>query len=65
GTYGKQTLGIYVVHFLFIEVLRPMGSLIDPLAWELLFTDLVFCLSLATIRVIMRTRLRSVIGVTS
>jgi surface polysaccharide O-acyltransferase-like enzyme len=60
GPYGRYTLGIYVVQFLFIDLFMPLGALVNPMAWIFIFPVLVFALSLITSLVLSKTFLRLV-----
>jgi surface polysaccharide O-acyltransferase-like enzyme len=45
---GQVSLGIYAVHYIFIDLLLPIDESTDAIFWELGFVMLVFALSLLT-----------------
>lgn len=48
--YGQFTLGIYLVHMLFVELLRPIGLLENPWPYAFSAPILVYCFSLWIVR---------------
>jgi len=46
--WGPYTLGIYVIHFLYVDLLGSLGSLFNLYIWGIVFPLIVFLLSLAT-----------------
>lgn len=46
--FGKFTLGIYLIHFLFIDLFSPYGTEIQPLVWMFLLPVASFACSLLT-----------------
>lgn len=44
---GKYTLGIYLCHYLFVDILTPLTYLFELHLWQFVFPLLVFLLSLA------------------
>jgi len=46
-TLGKYTLGVYLCHYLFVDILGPLTYLFELHIWQLLFPFLVFLLSYA------------------
>ena len=46
--FGKFTLGIYLIHFLFIDLFSPFGTEIQPLVWMFLLPVASFACSLLT-----------------
>lgn len=45
---GKLTLGIYVVHFIYVDILKPFDLMNDGLWWEFFHIITVFLLSILT-----------------
>ncbi|MDH5728115.1 MAG: acyltransferase [Gammaproteobacteria bacterium] len=46
GRIGQLTLGIYAVHFLFVEILAPIEKRFDHVLWELSYVLIVLVLSI-------------------
>jgi surface polysaccharide O-acyltransferase-like enzyme len=46
---GKLTLGIYLIHFVFVDLLRPMGKSAVNYIWEIAYPILVLCSSIISI----------------
>jgi fucose 4-O-acetylase-like acetyltransferase len=61
GPYGQYTLGVYASHLLFMDLLEPVGSFVDPLVWQLVAPIPIFCLALLTSIILARTPLRRVV----
>jgi surface polysaccharide O-acyltransferase-like enzyme len=61
GPYGRYVLGIYVSHLLFVDLLRPLGLFVQPIAWQFIFPILVLGLSLLSSIILSRTPLRRVV----
>jgi surface polysaccharide O-acyltransferase-like enzyme len=61
GPYGRYTLGIYTIHMIFVDLLQPLGSYVQPIVWQFLFPLLVFGASLLATIVIARTPLRRMV----
>ncbi len=53
---GRDTLGIYLSHYLFVDSLTPLTHLFELHIWQLVFPLLVFLLSLALTRTLSRWR---------
>ena len=54
---GPLVLGIYVVHFAFVDLLRPLDAiLVSHLWWGFAYTISVFCLSAVAALVMSRSR---------
>lgn len=49
---GKFTLGIYGIHFVFVDLLRPVGKLTNSLLWEIGYIILVLLFSVASVMVL-------------
>ena len=45
---GKMVLGVYAIHFIFVELLLPIDQLNDSILWELSYTLLVFLLAVGS-----------------
>jgi surface polysaccharide O-acyltransferase-like enzyme len=45
GNIGKMTLGIYAIHVIFIELLRPLDAVLTSPLWEISFVFIVLLLS--------------------
>ena len=43
---GKYTLGVYVIHYIFLDLLRPLGGVINTRIWDFALPVTVFLLSL-------------------
>lgn len=56
--YGKYVLGVYVSHLLFLDLLRPLGAMLDPILWAFLFPSLIFGCALLTVILLSKTPLR-------
>ncbi|HLI12937.1 MAG TPA: acyltransferase [Alphaproteobacteria bacterium] len=48
--WGRLTLGIYLLHFLAIDLLGPWAPDFPPLSWQLVFPTAVFAIALAVTR---------------
>jgi surface polysaccharide O-acyltransferase-like enzyme len=60
---GKYTLGIYVVHYLFLDLLRPLDGTINTHVWDFVFPVTVFLLSLLSVAILRQIRfLRGFVG---
>jgi surface polysaccharide O-acyltransferase-like enzyme len=42
---GRMTLGIYAIHYIFVDLLRPIDKALDSIVWELGYVILVLALS--------------------
>ncbi len=62
GRYGPLTLGMYVSHYFFELLLRPVGHSLNPVLWEILFPTLVFTLSLLTTQVLIHSPFAWTVG---
>lgn len=51
---GKFTLGIYAIHYFFVDLLRPVGSLTKSGFWEVGYVVLVLFLSIFTVNILAR-----------
>jgi surface polysaccharide O-acyltransferase-like enzyme len=45
---GQMTLGIYAVHFIFVDLLRPIDKVSDDIVWEVGYVVVVLALSILT-----------------
>ena len=61
GPYGRYMLGIYVIHFLFLDLFKPIGLWVHPYVWLVIYPILVFGFSLSACILIGRTPLRKLI----
>jgi surface polysaccharide O-acyltransferase-like enzyme len=61
GPYGQYTLGVYVCHLLFMDLLLPVGRLIPSLIWRLVMPGVIYILSLLTTVLLAKTFLRRVV----
>ena len=59
---GKYVLGIYVSHIFFLDLLKPLGAMLDPLLWGFLLPALVFGASLLAVFILSKTPLRSIVA---
>ncbi len=55
--YGKYTLGVYGIHYIFIEILSPLDFIFPNFAWHLIYPIIVFGLSLFFVIKISKTRI--------
>lgn len=49
GVLGKYTLGMYVVHFIFVDIFKPLDEKLFNPFWDFGFIVIVLLLSLGTI----------------
>lgn len=49
GKLGGFTLGIYVIHMIFIDLLKPLDHYFNGVWWELSYTFVIYLLSLLSI----------------
>jgi len=49
GSIGRFTLGIYAVHYLFVDIFHPLGALFDLPCWDGVYILLVFVFSWAVV----------------
>jgi surface polysaccharide O-acyltransferase-like enzyme len=49
---GKMALGIYAVHYVFIDILKPFDEKTNTVLWELSYVFIVFSLSYITVKVL-------------
>ena len=54
---GKLTLGLYAIHFIFVEMLRPIGKLTTSPFWELGYVILVLMLSVAAVMLLSKHKM--------
>ncbi|GGC97010.1 acyltransferase [Undibacterium terreum] len=54
--YGKFTLGLYAVHIIFVDVLRPIGRWTNFWLWEFVYVALVFLLSAVCVLALSRIK---------
>lgn len=54
---GKMTLGVYVSHFIFINLLRPIDQLTNHPVWEICFVVLVLIFSLLLTKLLSMSKL--------
>lgn len=57
GGVGKYTLGIYAVHFAFVDMLGPLGNYFDTPLWDILYIALVFLFSFALVKLLSLNRI--------
>jgi len=57
GRIGKMTLGVYVVHYLYVDLFRPVDTLIDNPLWEPGYVLIVLLLSVLTTLLLSRYKL--------
>lgn len=53
---GQMTLGIYAVHFVFVDLLRPFDKASDSVLWELGYVVVVFFLSIITSLILSKSK---------
>lgn len=53
---GKFTLGIYVIHFVFVDLLRPVGMLISSSLWEISYILLVLLFSALSVMLLSKSK---------
>ena len=49
---GAMTLGVYAVHFVFVDWLKPLDQYLNHAVWEIGYVVLVFVLSITTVWII-------------
>ena len=54
---GKFTLGIYAIHFIFVDLLRPLGKLTNSAFWEIGYVFLVLLLSIGSVMLLSKFRI--------
>ncbi|MDR3629800.1 MAG: acyltransferase [Desulfocapsaceae bacterium] len=54
---GRYTLGIYAVHHIFVDLLRPLSRFTNSWLWQIGYVILVLLLSLSTVMLLSRNRL--------
>lgn len=54
GKIGAMTLGVYAIHYIFVDWLRPLDQLLRHPLWEIGYVLLVFILSIAAVLLIAR-----------
>lgn len=54
---GKFSLGIYAIHFVFVDLLRPIGKLTSSPLWEIGYIMLVLFFSIASVMVLSRSNI--------
>lgn len=54
---SKFTLGIYVVHFIFVDNLRPIKKMTSSPLWEIGYIVLVLYCSIAFVKLLSRSKL--------
>jgi surface polysaccharide O-acyltransferase-like enzyme len=54
---GKFTLGIYAIHFVFVDLLRPIGKLTGSSLWEIGYILIVLLLSVASTWILSKNRI--------
>jgi surface polysaccharide O-acyltransferase-like enzyme len=57
GKTGKMTLGVYVVHYLYVDIFRPVDTLTDNPLWEIAYVLIVLLLSVLTTMLLSRLQL--------
>ncbi|TAA46754.1 acyltransferase [Corallincola spongiicola] len=54
---GKMTLGIYAVHFIFIDLLTPLDKVLDSVFWEVGYLIVVIYLSILAAKLLSKYKL--------
>jgi len=54
--WGKYTLGIYCVHYFFVDLLSPLATAMHSPFGEVVYTILVFALSLVSVFLLAKFR---------
>ena len=54
---GRFTLGIYAIHFVFVDLLRPVGKLTISSLWEISYIMLVLLFSVASVMVLSKNNI--------
>lgn len=57
NSIGKFTFGIYAIHVIFVDTLRPIGKLIGSPLWEIGYIMLVLLFSIISVMVLSRSTL--------
>ena len=58
---GRMTLGIYLVHYIFVDLLRPIDKLSDNVAWEIGYVLIVLILSVFTAFLLSRNKITKIL----
>lgn len=59
---GRMVLGIYAVHYIFVDILRPIDNIIKSVFWEVSYVFLVLVLSILSVLILSKsTFLRCII----
>ena len=48
GKIGQMALGIYAIHVIFVDLLRPIDKVTDSIIWEVIYVVVVLLLSIVT-----------------
>jgi surface polysaccharide O-acyltransferase-like enzyme len=58
---APYVLGVYVSHLLVLDLLKPLGALLDPILWAFLYPALIFGITLTGVYLLSKTPLRSLV----
>jgi len=56
GDVGKLTLGIYGIHFVFVDILRPLDILISAWPWKIGYIVLVLLFSAVSVMILSKSK---------
>jgi surface polysaccharide O-acyltransferase-like enzyme len=59
--YAQYVLGIYVSHLLVLDLLKPLGALMNPILWAFLLPALIFAIALTGVYLLSKTPLRNIV----
>ncbi len=59
SNFGPIVLGIYAIHFIFVDLFAPIDSIFDSALWEIIYIVVVLVLSIFSVRLMSRSRIFS------
>ena len=54
---GRYTLGIYAIHYIFVDLLRPVGKYTSSSLWEIGYTLFVLLFSVASVKLLSKNKI--------
>jgi len=54
---GRMTLGVYAVHMIFVDLLRPIDKASDDIMWEAGYVVIVLALSILTAQMLSKNKI--------
>ena len=55
--WGRYTLGIYVLHYYFIDLLEPVNKAFNNTLWEMAFPMIIYTLTLTTVYFLTKSKM--------